>query len=131
MTPNKQGTEKCEYCNNNHTKDMTCKPLVDSVISPQGDTTEDVINTICSTRNGSMDDKQFMATVEYNIHKLLLQAKEQERQEIVDAIEKAKIPIGSVYEITPFKTGVNEKLNEIQSLITQRGTKSAEKEKES
>lgn len=133
----KQGTEKCEYCKNNHTKDMTCKPLVDSVISSQGDTPEDIeLNIILAgideeettskmgwweTSTGAEFGRKKKVEIKALIHKLQqeawekgvavalqgasihqlgdmtieqckhvlqMQCREQERQEIVDAIEK-------------------------------------------
>ena len=47
-------------------------------------TPERSVDTICQCRKGSMDDKQFRATVEYNIQSLLT-AERQKREEVVEA----------------------------------------------
>ena len=44
-------------------------------------TPEKSVDTICQCRKGSMDDKQFRATVEYNIDSLL-QTERQKRDEV-------------------------------------------------
>jgi hypothetical protein len=53
-------------------------------------TTETSVDTICQCRKGSMDDKQFRATVEYNIQSLLT-AERQKREEIVLKGERRRI----------------------------------------
>ena len=45
------------------------------------------VDIICQCRKGSMDDKQFRATVQHNID-LLIQTERQKREEVVEKLGK-------------------------------------------
>jgi hypothetical protein len=53
---------------------------------------EDRVKTICSCRKGSMDDKQYEATVEYN----LTQDRDQAYTRLVEGIEEMKPHVRTV-----------------------------------
>ena len=54
---------------------------------------EDRVKTICSCRKGSMDDKQYEATVEYN----LTQDRNQAYTSLIEGIEGIKFKVDTYY----------------------------------
>lgn len=151
MTPNKQGTEKCCVgCNdfgNCVFKDCMChggEPFFHvpkyptkcacgitdishtpycKETSPQGDTPEwekefdEKFGIFYQDGYGSD-----MRLIKDFIHNLLLQAKEQERQEIVEAIEKYKMSENEKSaEKRQYAEIYNQTLEDVISLITNRG----------
>ncbi len=44
---------------------------------------EEIVDRICSIRKGSMDNKQFKATVRHNMDLALTKAREEERERII------------------------------------------------
>lgn len=91
VTPNTSEKDCCEACTMlDNGKFLICDQLCkchstfEHGLRRQSSTqTNEIVKRICSIRNGSMDDKQFRATIEHNLTLLHSQAIEEERERII------------------------------------------------